>query len=46
MMRVYLFSNWGLGCVTDLVEINLMAPYRFLQFQDTECNVVKVGRMD
>jgi predicted enzyme related to lactoylglutathione lyase len=31
--------------VTDIVEINLMAPYRFFQFVDTEGNI-KVGRMD
>jgi predicted enzyme related to lactoylglutathione lyase len=36
----------GATGVTDIVEINLMAPYRFFQFQDTEGNVVEVGRMD
>jgi predicted enzyme related to lactoylglutathione lyase len=35
----------GAKGVTDIVEINLMAPYRFFQFQDTEGNVVEVGRM-
>ena len=35
----------GATGVTDIVEINLMAPYRFFQFQDTEGNVVEVGRM-
>jgi predicted enzyme related to lactoylglutathione lyase len=37
-------SIGGTG-VTDIVEINLMAPYRFFQFEDTEGNVVEVGRM-
>ena len=36
----------GATGVTDIVEINLMAPYRFFQFQDTEGNLVEVGRMD
>ena len=31
--------------VTEIVTINLMAPYRFFQFQDPEGNVVEVGRM-
>jgi len=35
----------GATGVTDIVGINLMAPYRFFQFQDTEGNVVEVGRM-
>ncbi|HEY44852.1 MAG TPA: hypothetical protein G4O11_12805 [Anaerolineae bacterium] len=35
----------GATGVTEVVEINLMAPYRFFQFQDTEGNVVEVGRM-
>jgi predicted enzyme related to lactoylglutathione lyase len=35
----------GATDVTDIVEINLMAPYRFFQFQDTEGNVIEVGRM-
>lgn len=35
----------GATGVTDIVKINLMAPYRFFQFQDTEGNVVEVGRM-
>ena len=30
---------------TDIVEINLMAPYRFFQFQDTEGNVAEVGKL-
>ncbi len=36
----------GAAGVTEIVEINLMAPYRFFQFQDTEGNVIEVGRMD
>jgi predicted enzyme related to lactoylglutathione lyase len=35
----------GATGVTEIVEINLMAPYRFFQFRDTEGNVVEVGRM-
>jgi predicted enzyme related to lactoylglutathione lyase len=35
----------GATGITDIVEINLMAPYRFFQFQDTEGNIVEVGRM-
>jgi predicted enzyme related to lactoylglutathione lyase len=35
----------GATGVTDIVEINLRAPYRFFQFRDTEGNVVEVGRM-
>ena len=35
----------GATGVTDIVEINLIAPYRFFQFQDTEGNVVEVGWM-
>ena len=34
----------GATGVTEIVEINLMAPYRFFQFQDTEGNVIEVGR--
>jgi predicted enzyme related to lactoylglutathione lyase len=35
----------GATGVTEIVEINLMAPYRFFHFKDTEGNVVEVGRM-
>jgi predicted enzyme related to lactoylglutathione lyase len=35
----------GATGVTEIVEINLMAPYRFFQFQDTEGNVVEVGKL-
>jgi predicted enzyme related to lactoylglutathione lyase len=35
----------GATGVTGIVEVNLVAPYRFFQFQDTEGNVVEVGRM-
>ena len=38
-------QSLGATGITDLVEINLMAPYRFFQFQDTEGNIVEVGRM-
>jgi len=34
----------GATGVTEIVEINLMAPYRFFQFQDTEGNLIEVGR--
>ena len=34
----------GATGVTEIVEINLMAPYRFFQFHDTEGNVVEVGK--
>ena len=40
--RVQLLGATG---VTEIVEINLMAPYRFFQFKDTEGNIVEVGRM-
>jgi predicted enzyme related to lactoylglutathione lyase len=33
----------GARGVTEIVEINLMAPYRFFQFKDTEGNIVEVG---
>ena len=35
----------GVTGLTEVVEINLMAPYRFFQFQDTEGNIVEVGCM-
>jgi predicted enzyme related to lactoylglutathione lyase len=38
-------KSLGASEVTEIVEINLMAPYRFFQFQDTEGNIVEVGRM-
>jgi predicted enzyme related to lactoylglutathione lyase len=34
----------GATGVTAIVEINLMAPYRFFQFLDPEGNLVEVGR--
>ena len=34
----------GATGVTEIVEINLMAPYRFFQFHDTEGNTIEVGR--
>ena len=38
-------KSLGVTGLTEVVEINLMAPYRFFQFQDTEGNIVEVGRM-
>jgi predicted enzyme related to lactoylglutathione lyase len=35
--------SMGATGVTDIVEVNLTAPYRFFQFRDTEGNVVEVG---
>lgn len=35
----------GVTGLTEIVEINLMAPYRFFQFQDSEGNLLEVGRM-
>ena len=35
----------GATGVTEIVEINLVAPYRFFQFNDTEGNLVEVGQM-
>jgi predicted enzyme related to lactoylglutathione lyase len=38
-------KSLGATGVTEIVEVNLMARYRFFQFQDTEGNVIEVGRM-
>jgi predicted enzyme related to lactoylglutathione lyase len=35
----------GATGVTEIVRINLMAPYQFFQFLDTEGNVVEVGKL-
>lgn len=35
----------GATGVTEIVAINLMAPYQFFQFQDTEGNVIEVGKL-
>ncbi|NIM95783.1 MAG: hypothetical protein GTO18_18950 [Anaerolineales bacterium] len=35
----------GATGITDIFEINLMAPYRFFHFKDTDGNIVEVGRM-
>ena len=35
----------GATGITDIVEIKLMAPYRFFHFKDTEGNIVEVGKM-
>jgi predicted enzyme related to lactoylglutathione lyase len=34
----------GATGVTEIVEINLTAPYQFFQFRDTEGNVIEVGK--
>jgi predicted enzyme related to lactoylglutathione lyase len=38
-------QSLGATGVTKIVEINLMAPYRFFQFKDPEGNIVEVGKM-
>jgi predicted enzyme related to lactoylglutathione lyase len=38
-------QSLGATGITEIVEINLMAPYRFFQFKDPEGNIVEVGRM-
>jgi predicted enzyme related to lactoylglutathione lyase len=38
-------ESLGATGVTEIVEINLMAPYRFFQCLDTEGNLIEVGRM-
>ena len=38
-------KSLGVTGLTEVLEINLMAPYRFFQFQDTEGNIVEVGHM-
>ena len=38
-------KSLGATGITEIVEVNLMAPYRFFQFQDTEGNIVEVGQM-
>ena len=35
----------GATGVTEIVEINLMAPYKFFQCQDTEGNLIDVGKL-
>ena len=35
----------GATGVTEIVEINLMAPYKFFQCQDTEGNLIEVGKL-
>ena len=37
-------KSLGATAVTEIVEINLAAPYRFFQFKDTEGNVIEVGQ--
>jgi predicted enzyme related to lactoylglutathione lyase len=36
----------GATAVTKIVEINLMAPYRFFQFKDTEGNLLEVAQLN
>ena len=38
-------QSLGATGVTEISEINLMAPYRFFQFKDPDGNLVKVGSM-
>jgi predicted enzyme related to lactoylglutathione lyase len=38
-------QSLGATGVTEIVEINLMAPYRFFQFKDPDGNIVEVGKM-
>ena len=35
----------GATGVTEIVEINLMAPYKFFQCQDTEGNLIEIGKL-
>jgi len=38
-------QSLGATGVTEIIEINLMAPYRFFQFKDPDGNLVEVGSM-
>jgi predicted enzyme related to lactoylglutathione lyase len=38
-------QSLGATAVTEIMEVNLVAPYRFFQFQDPEGNVLEVGQM-
>jgi predicted enzyme related to lactoylglutathione lyase len=38
-------KSLGAKGLTNIVEINLITPYRFFQFQDTEGNIVEVGHI-
>jgi predicted enzyme related to lactoylglutathione lyase len=35
----------GVTGLTDIIEVNLVAPYRFFQCFDTEGNLIEVGRL-
>jgi len=35
----------GITGLTDIVEVNLVAPYRFFQCFDTEGNLIELGHM-
>jgi predicted enzyme related to lactoylglutathione lyase len=39
-------QSLGATGITEIVEINLMAPYRFFQFKDPDGNIVEVGSME
>ena len=36
-------QSCGATGITEIVEINLVTPYRFFQFKDTEGNIIEVG---
>jgi predicted enzyme related to lactoylglutathione lyase len=38
-------KSLGATGITEILEINLAAPYRFFQFKDTEGNIIEVGKM-
>lgn len=38
-------QSLGATGITEIGEINLMAPYRFFQFKDIEENIVEIGRI-
>jgi lactoylglutathione lyase len=38
-------KSLGASGITEVVEINLVTPYRFFQFKDTEGNIIEVGKM-
>ncbi|HEY43549.1 MAG TPA: VOC family protein [Anaerolineae bacterium] len=38
-------QSLGATGITEIIEINLIAPYRFFQFKDPDGNIVEVGRM-
>lgn len=38
-------KSLGATGITEIIEINLIAPYRFFHFKDTEGNILEVGKM-